>query len=1123
MRSKTPYFTVFLSILLTPTEAVPQIGLPAMTMNPYSMYGLNYPMMSSIYNPMMGFGSMGMNPYFGSGIYSNPGMLGNMYDSYGLRGPVYDGMPDNSMGMGSMGTNNYDYMNPYSGGTSSSSGTSSINNGESGILGYSSPRMSSSGGCSTCGMNGMNSMGDELKKKISEGYSVVRSRLNDDVRFRSATWMPLQIAAFEKSPQEFTDLLTAENVESRTLQQLTLLHVICAGHSESQVQKLQAVFAACENDDAKKRSLLSQLTNNGFTALHLAIYKGDLPVVECLLKEGADPSLAGGHLLPPLHLAAMTGSHQIVNVLLDKGASLLANDFVKFTALHCATYFAHEQVVKVLLNRGADANWEGGVRDRPLHLAAGRGLTTITVQLLEAGADLTLADDEGNVALHYAAKAGHLAAIQLLLKRAKGAQEMVSTRNVYGDTSLHLACYAGRLDIAKLLLSYSNTSIVNQENAFSETPLHAACTGGRSVELVAFLMKQPGVDANYQGADGHTALHSACYHGHVRIVQYLLDNGADQSLAAKASDTPLAYQSNGTLMRPSKVAAAMIALNRADTPSSMSSHNSTISLEDQQTPVLWAYEKGHDRIVMLLKHYANKRMEGDLCSEYSSGESSYTPLPSPMGRLTSLTRDKAEILQLRSSLSGPFHLSLADVDFQEAIGSGSFGKVYKGTYRGRTVAIKRYRAMAFGCKSETDMLCREVSILSRLSHPNIISFVGAALDDPSQFAIITEFVENGSLFSILHEQKRIITPDFRLRISFDVAQGMRYLHESAIKTVIHRDLNSHNILIHVDGRAVVSDFGESRFTNNHEEDNMTKQPGNLRWMSPEVFSQCGRYDHKVDMFSFALVVWEIHSAELPFSHLKPAAAAAEMTYKKGRPPLPNSPTSQFPEHILGLLPRAWNAEPDMRPNFSEIIPILEPHVVSHTEMDVQSTVSQLKNQWEQMSVAPPPSRSVFPSTITTLHNITPIGTVEELRQRIDKHGYVTIKDPIVPTSTQQQQQQLPSPGSHSPKKEVSKDKEPAKEPVAPVSTQASPKKEVVKDPVTSNSSQPAQMSKKDQKEVAKDPIVPTSAQNTLKKESKETAKEPIVPTSNQASLKKDSKDTTKEKENKDAQSTTKSS
>lgn len=50
-------------------------------------------------------------------------------------------------------------------------------------------------------------------------------------------------------------------------------------------------------------------------------------------------------------------------------------------------------------------------------------------------------------------------------------------------------------------------------------------------------------------------------------------------------------------------------------------------------------------------------------------------------------------------------------------------------------------------------------------------------------------------------------------------------------------------------------------------------------MAPEIFTQCCRYDQKVDVFSYGLVVWEIHSAELPFSHLKPAAAAAEMAYK----------------------------------------------------------------------------------------------------------------------------------------------------------------------------------------------------------------------------------------------------
>ena len=88
---------------------------------------------------------------------------------------------------------------------------------------------------------------------------------------------------------------------------------------------------------------------------------------------------------------------------------------------------------------------------------------------------------------------------------------------------------------------------------FSETPLLAACTAGRSLELVGFLLRQPEVDPNYQAMDGHTgeafhplqsteypderifnlALHSACFHGHLRIVQYLLENGADQSLTAR--------------------------------------------------------------------------------------------------------------------------------------------------------------------------------------------------------------------------------------------------------------------------------------------------------------------------------------------------------------------------------------------------------------------------------------------------------------------------------------------------------------------------------------------------------------------------------------------------------------
>ncbi|ETN80450.1 ankyrin repeat protein, partial [Necator americanus] len=151
----------------------------------------------------------------------------------------------------------------------------------------------------------------------------------------------------------------------------------------------------------------------------------------------------------------------------------------------------------------------------------------------------------------------------------------VATRNVYGDTPLHLACYGGRLDAAKALIAAAGSHLMVSENVFSETPLHAACTGGKSIELIAFLMKQPGVDANYQGHDGHTALHSACYHGHLQIVQYLLENGADQSLAARTNERPATLQG----APQSTFAAAIMALNRPETLSGISSRDSVISVE----------------------------------------------------------------------------------------------------------------------------------------------------------------------------------------------------------------------------------------------------------------------------------------------------------------------------------------------------------------------------------------------------------------------------------------------------------------------------------------------------------------------------------------------------------------
>ena len=79
-----------------------------------------------------------------------------------------------------------------------------------------------------------------------------------------------------------------------------------------------------------------------------------------------------------------------------------------------------------------------------------------------------------------------------------------------------------------------------------------------------------------------------------------------------------------------------------------------------------------------------------------------------------MTKEKAEILQLRAELRSTHHLSLLNIDLKEPIGNGSFGKVYRGIYRGKSVAVKRYKVVAFGAKTEVDQFFFVFLFLYRL-------------------------------------------------------------------------------------------------------------------------------------------------------------------------------------------------------------------------------------------------------------------------------------------------------------------------------------------------------------------------------------------------------------------------
>ncbi|XP_035683124.1 serine/threonine-protein kinase TNNI3K-like isoform X1 [Branchiostoma floridae] len=793
------------------------------------------------------------------------------------------------------------------------------------------------------------SCAEEWKKKISESYSVLRSRLSEDLRVKEGVELTdIQAACSRGDLEKIKELVSQDEdlLEKETENGppppppngLTLLplSVIPAGE-RGHVEWLlsQGVEPG-------------QMSKNGFSALHLATYRGDIDLMKLLLDHKADISLSGFGGVHPIHIACMCGNEEVVDLLLEQGASVNAQDVVKFSPLHLACYFGHEKIAETLIRHGADINSPGEVGDRPLHLACAKGHLK-HVQLLVDGkeenkADVNVRDNEEHTPLHFCCRHGHLPVLNYLLQPDRGVEPHIS--NIYGDTPLHLACYGGKVEAVKKLVEHTGRDSLSKENIFSETPLHSACTNGRSLELVKFLLGQEDVSVNHQGQDGHTALHSACYHGHIRLVQFLLDNNADMNLVARQQEPSVEGEEKD---------------------------------QQNQTCLMWAYERGHDAIVTLLKHHKRPQDES-ACGDYSQGGSdgSYVSVPSPLGKLRSLTKEKIDVLHLRSTLPQKFHLQIGDIEFQETIGSGSFGKVYKGKCKGTTVAVKRYRANAFCAKSDVDMFCREVSILCKLNSDYVIKFVGACLEDPSQFAIVTEYVSGGSLFSLLHEQKsyqdrdpRVIDLQSKITVALDVAKGMEYLHNLK-QPIIHRDLNSHNILLHESGHSVVADFGESRFLKSQDDENMTKQPGNLRWMAPEVFTQCTKYSIKADVFSYSLVLWELLAGELPFAHLKPAAAAADMAYRNTRPPI----AITFPKQITYLLQIGWHPTPEERPEFKQIVKKLQ-----ECKESVESATAAISGTTVTFSSgAPIPATSAENGTVPTP------GHVNALRKQWESAG-----------------------------------------------------------------------------------------------------------------------------------------
>ncbi len=197
------------------------------------------------------------------------------------------------------------------------------------------------------------------------------------------------------------------------------------------------------------------------------------------------------------------------------------------------------------------------------------------------------------------------------------------------------------------------------------------------------------------------------------------------------------------------------------------------------------------------------------------------------------------------------------------IGQGGMGAVFEARQRGlgRTVALKLLWAPKRFDAAFEQRFAREGQALAQLSHDNIVTVHDAGKSGP-YYWLIMEYVDGANLRELL-EQGRL-SPAQALPMVTQICWALEYAHQQGI---VHRDIKPENILIGVDGRLKVADFGLAKMLASDRVDPKLTQSflqlGTPHYMAPEQLETPKDVDHRADIYSLGVVLYELLTGELP--------------------------------------------------------------------------------------------------------------------------------------------------------------------------------------------------------------------------------------------------------------------
>eukprot|EP01025_Chloroclados_australasicus_P031072 TRINITY_DN3136_c1_g1_i4.p1 TRINITY_DN3136_c1_g1~~TRINITY_DN3136_c1_g1_i4.p1 ORF type:complete len:1377 (-),score=137.85 TRINITY_DN3136_c1_g1_i4:366-4496(-) len=296
-----------------------------------------------------------------------------------------------------------------------------------------------------------------------------------------------------------------------------------------------------------------------------------------------------------------------------------------------------------------------------------------------------------------------------------------------------------------------------------------------------------------------------------------------------------------------------------------------------------------------------------------------------------------------------FLIDYSEIKIQHELGNGSFGRVHKAIYNETTVAVKILQTPLIGEASHemedkqgsTNLrddepiynLKKEVGVLYKIRHPNVVNFMGLCLSPP---CVITEFCDRGSLFDVLKDcresssnskatNKMLLGWVRRLQMLLDAAKGMLNLHKHK-PPIVHRDLKSPNLLVTKDWTVKVADFNLSRFLDASQV--VSKfTANNPLWQAPEVIKG-GRYTKQSDVYAFGIIMWEVMTAQPPWGEDVNFFAVMQSIIEQDARPVVEDDLIMGAnwaglEDYQRLMQNCWDTDPKKRPSFSDIAKTLK--------------------------------------------------------------------------------------------------------------------------------------------------------------------------------------------------------